>query len=237
MVFIQSNQLFVFSELLLKTIKQNNGKECNICYSKDIYRNLIKELILLENNKRSAVVGHHFTIGYKDNEFDIHDTYYEINKLNDYIYFTKNIYRSFYKFYENINEIKLEEKYKENDMNFEYDNQNLWNNIRCYYKNLKGGAPKLKLSLPTKPKVKQNRREIEDKQLLKTSKDYANNIKEKLKEAYATKYKNMLVKIPNIPNTIQVRVIKLIIKHNKTKNNRVVIILDKNASYISINIL
>lgn len=237
LVFLKSEQEFVFSHLYVKTIKQNNGNECDICFTKDgnyfyIYRDLIKQLLLLNKNNREAIIGHHFTIGYKNDKFDIHDTYYETKEENNVLYFTKKIHRSFYKFYEKVNVIKLKDEYQGN-INYEQDNQNLWNEIRCFYKNFNGGAPKLKLSL-TKPK---NTR-IESKERVKlTTKEFADKIIGNLKLAYSTKHKNMLIKIPYIPDTLQVRVVKLILKHIKTKNNRVVMILDKNGSYISINML
>ena len=244
LVFLKSEKEYVFNYLHVKTIQQTNNNECNVCFTKDgdyfyIYRNLIKDIILLNKNNKEAIVGHHFTIGYKNGKFEIHDTYYETKKMNDVIYFTKNIHRSFYKFYENLNVIKLKEEYHGNNINYEEDNQILWNDLRCYYKKLNGGAPKLKLSIPKKPKQKAKKTKIEYREdpIFKTSKEFADKIIENLKVAYATKHNNMLIKIPYIPDTIQVRVIKIILKHVKTKNNRVIMIIDKDGSYISINLL
>ena len=240
-------ELIEVDELLVKTIRQKNGKICNICYRYKngyyyIYRDLIANIIMIINGKIDKVIlGNHLTIGFKT-DFDIHDTVYRIqtDKQTNISIISKLINRVEYQVNNNNELIKIGEYYKD-DSNYESYNKNFWNDIRCFYTKKSGGGPKLKLTKPTKKikinkpikKVKHNK-ELE--KLPKTSKEFAEIIIERLKQVYKLKEKYVIVKIPKIPITLRKRVAKLIHPHIK-QNYETLMVFHNKACFISLNIL
>ena len=256
LIYFKKNKPSTLSTLYMKTIKQRNNT-CNICYSYDnnyyyIYRDLIYKLISFRNGTQKKIVGNHLSIGYNNNGWDIHDTIYETASVptnNNLIYFLNRTNYVYYKINENKNEIKLPANFAGQDNYFE-ENKIFWNDFVCFTKSQTGRGPKTKLAAPKpskkiEPKKVRQRREPtpdssdspeSDEPVLNTSKEYADLIIERLKLAYNTGKKYMIVKIPYIRKTIQKRVAELVKDKLKSKF-KTVFVINRAGSFISLNIL